>query len=144
VSLIFAAGIFTGVIGGTGMLTAMSESLLFVMPDWLGPYLAPATALISAPATYVLTNDAFYFGVLPLLASTADAYGIGAAEMARASLIGQPIHLLSPLVASTYLLVSLLDLNYADNQRASIAWVFGLVLAMLAAALLFGIIPLRG
>jgi CitMHS family citrate-Mg2+:H+ or citrate-Ca2+:H+ symporter len=144
VSLIFAAGIFTGVIGGTGMLKAMSESLLFVMPDWLGPYLAPATALISAPATYVLTNDAFYFGVLPLLASTADAYGIGAAEMARASLIGQPIHLLSPLVASTYLLVSLLDLNYADNQRASIAWVFGLVLAMLAAALLFGIIPLRG
>ncbi|MFJ3461335.1 CitMHS family transporter [Achromobacter spanius] len=144
VSLIFAAGIFTGVIGGTGMLKAMSESLLYVMPDWLGPYLAPATALISAPATYVLTNDAFYFGVLPLLASTADAYGITAAEMARASLIGQPIHLLSPLVASTYLLVSLLDLNYGDNQRSSIAWVFGLVLAMLAAALLFGIIPLRG
>lgn len=141
VSLIFAAGIFTGILSGTGMLKAMSDGLLHVMPGWLGPYMAPATALLSAPATYALTNDAFYFGVLPILANTASAYGITPAEMARASLLGQPIHLLSPLVASTYLLVALLDLNYGDNQKASLLWVFGLVLAMVGGALLFGVIP---
>jgi len=142
VSLIFAAGIFTGILAGTGMLKEMSDGLLNVMPSWLGPYMAPATALLSAPATYVLTNDAFYFGVLPILTNTASTYGITAAEMARASLLGQPIHLLSPLVASTYLLVAMLDIEYGDNQRASLLWVFGLVLAMLAAALLLGVIPL--
>jgi len=142
VSLIFAAGIFTGILSGTGMLKAMSDGLLTIMPAWLGPYMAPATALLSAPATYMLSNDAFYFGVLPILAETASAYGITPAQMARASLIGQPIHLLSPLVASTYLLVALLDINYGDNQKASIFWVFGLVLAMLAGSLAFGIIPL--
>jgi CitMHS family citrate-Mg2+:H+ or citrate-Ca2+:H+ symporter len=142
VSLIFAAGIFTGILSGTGMLKAMSDGLLTIMPAWLGPYMAPATALLSAPATYMLSNDAFYFGVLPILAETASAYGITTAQMARASLIGQPIHLLSPLVASTYLLVALLDINYGDNQKASIFWVFGLVLAMLAGSLAFGIIPL--
>ncbi|BEP58813.1 MULTISPECIES: CitMHS family transporter [unclassified Variovorax] len=142
VSLIFAAGIFTGILAGTGMLKEMSDGLLNVMPTWLGPYMAPATALLSAPATYVLTNDAFYFGVLPILTNTASTYGITAAEMARASLLGQPIHLLSPLVASTYLLVAMLDIEYGDNQRASLLWVFGLVLAMLAAALLLGVIPL--
>lgn len=141
VSLIFAAGIFTGILNGTGMLKAMSDGLLHIMPQAIGPYMATATALLSAPATYALTNDAFYFGVLPILAETASIYGITPAEMARASLIGQPIHLLSPLVASTYLLVSLLDINYGDNQKASILWVFGLVLAMLAGALLFGVIP---
>ncbi|QEI08534.1 citrate transporter [Pigmentiphaga aceris] len=141
VSLIFAAGIFTGILSGTGMLKAMSDGLLNIMPAWLGPYMAPATALLSAPATYALTNDAFYFGVLPILANTASAYGVTAAEMARASLLGQPIHLLSPLVASTYLLVALLDLNYGDNQKSSLLWVFGLVLAMIVGALLFGVIP---
>jgi CitMHS family citrate-Mg2+:H+ or citrate-Ca2+:H+ symporter len=141
VSLIFAAGIFTGILSGTGMLKAMSDGLLHVMPEWLGPYLAPATALLSAPATYVLTNDAFYFGVLPILADTAATYGISAAQMARASLLGQPIHLLSPLVASTYLLVALLDIEYGDNQCASFLWVIGLVFAMLVSALVLGVIP---
>lgn len=144
VSLIFAAGIFTGILNGTGMLDAMSKSLLYITPDAFGPYLAPFTAVLSGPATYAVTNDAFYFGVLPILAKTAAAYGITSAEMARASLVGQPLHLLSPLVASTYLLVALLDINYGENQRASILWVIGLMFAMLAGALVFGAIPLRG
>ncbi|MDM0110199.1 citrate:proton symporter [Variovorax sp. J22R24] len=142
VSLIFAAGIFTGILSGTGMLKAMSDGLLNVMPGWLGPYMAPATALLSAPATYVLSNDAFYFGVLPILAETAATYGISAAEMARASLLGQPLHLLSPLVASTYLLVALLDIEYGDNQRSSLLWVLGLVVVMVIGALVIGVIPL--
>ncbi|WP_423206626.1 citrate transporter [Paracoccus yeei] len=144
VGLIFAAAIFTGVLSGTGMDDAMSQSLLSIMPDSLGPYMAPATALFSAAATYAVTNDAFYFGMLPILASTAEVYGISGVEMARASLIGQPIHLLSPLVASTYLLVNLVGVEYGDNQRASILWVAGLVLAMLVGALAFGVIPLAG
>ncbi|MDB6455186.1 CitMHS family transporter [Falsirhodobacter sp. 20TX0035] len=144
VGLIFAASIFTGVLAGTGMDDAMSKSLLNIMPDNLGPYMAPVTALFSAVATYAVTNDAFYFGMLPILASTAEAYGITGVEMARASLIGQPVHLLSPLVASTYLLVNLVGVDYGDNQRASILWVVGLVFAMLAGALAFGIIPLTG
>jgi CitMHS family citrate-Mg2+:H+ or citrate-Ca2+:H+ symporter len=54
-----------------------------------------------------MSNDAFYFGVLPILAEAASHYGISPVEIARASIIGQPIHLLSPLVPSTYLLCGL-------------------------------------
>ncbi|MDV7213240.1 CitMHS family transporter [Azotobacter beijerinckii] len=144
VGLILAAGVFTGILFGTGMVEAMSKDLLSITPQWLGPYLAPATALLSGVATYAVTNDAFYFGMLPILAQTAQAYGISATEMASASLIGQPMHLLSPLVASTYLLVALLDINYGDNQKRSFPWVIGLMLVMLASSILFGVIPLRG
>ncbi|WP_233426895.1 hypothetical protein [Rhizobium mongolense] len=59
-------------------------------------------------------------------------------------MVGQPLHLLSPLVASTYLLVALLDITYGENQRASILWVIGLMVAMLAGALIFGVIPWKG
>ncbi|QDJ12239.1 Citrate-proton symporter (plasmid) [Roseomonas mucosa] len=141
VSLIFAAGIFTGILGGTGMLDAMAQSILAIIPERLGSAMALMTAILSAPVTYFVTNDAFYFGMLPVLAQTAAAYGITPAEMARASLLGQPVHLLSPLVASTYLLVSLLDIDYGANQRASILWVIGLALVMTASAILLGVIP---
>ena len=52
VSLIFAAGIFTGILGGTGMLDAMAKSMLNLVPPALGPYLAPITALASLPFTW--------------------------------------------------------------------------------------------
>ena len=44
----------------------------------------------------------------------ASQYDITPIEMAHASLIGQLVHILSPLVASTYLLVSMLDVNSGD------------------------------
>jgi CitMHS family citrate-Mg2+:H+ or citrate-Ca2+:H+ symporter len=138
--LIFAAGIFVGIMGGTGMTKAISDNLITLLPQQAGHCMSVITALLSMPFTYVLTNDAFYFGVLPILAQTAAHYGIGPNEMAIASLIGQPVHLLSPLVASTYLLCGLLDIDYGDNQRVSLKWTFGTVLVMLAAAIGVGAI----
>nr|WED68409.1 SLC13 family permease [Pectobacterium colocasium] len=75
-SLIFAAGIFTGILSGTGMVDAMAKSLLQVIPESFGPYLAVFTALISLPFTFLMSNDAFYFGILPVIAQTAVNYGI--------------------------------------------------------------------
>jgi CitMHS family citrate-Mg2+:H+ or citrate-Ca2+:H+ symporter len=136
--LIFAAGIFVGIMNGTGMIKAISDNLITLLPEQAGHFMSVITALLSMPFTYVLTNDAFYFGVLPILAETAAHYGIGPHEMAIASLIGQPVHLLSPLVASTYLLCGLLDIDYGDNQRVSLKWTFGTVVVMLLAAVSIG------
>jgi CitMHS family citrate-Mg2+:H+ or citrate-Ca2+:H+ symporter len=117
VSLIFAAGIFTGILGGTGMVEAMSKEVVGVIPPALGPYMAPITALLSMPFTFFISNDAFYFGMLPILAEAGAHYGVEPMAIARASLMGQPVHLLSPLVPSTYLLVSLAGIDLADHQR---------------------------
>ncbi|SAI21105.1 Citrate transporter [Bordetella ansorpii] len=144
VALIFAAGIFTGILAGTGMVESMSRSLLAIIPDALGPYLAGITALVSLPFTFFMSNDAFYFGVLPILSEAAQGYGITAVEMARASLIGQPVHLLSPLVPSTYLLVGLAGVEFGDHQRYSLKWAAMVCLVMLGAGLMFGLFPLVG
>jgi CitMHS family citrate-Mg2+:H+ or citrate-Ca2+:H+ symporter len=143
VSLIFAAGIFTGILSGTGMVDAMSNALLRVIPPSLGPYLAPITALISLPMTFFISNDAFYFGMLPVLAEAASHYGISAQQMASASLIGQPFHLLSPLVPSTYLLVNLAGVEFGDYQKFTFKWAIITCMVLLAAALLIGAFPLR-
>jgi CitMHS family citrate-Mg2+:H+ or citrate-Ca2+:H+ symporter len=141
VSLIFAAGIFTGILGGTGMLDAMAKSMLAIVPASLGPYLAPITALASLPFTFFVSNDAFYFGVIPIVAETANGFGITPVEIARASLIGQPVHFLSPLVPSTYLLVGLAGVEFGDHQRYTLKWAVLICLLMLLAALLCAVFP---
>lgn len=143
-SLIFAAGIFTGILSGTKMVDAMAESVVHAVPDALGPYLTIVTGVLSIPFTFFISNDAFYFGILPILAKAGQAYGISAAEMGRASLIGQPVHLLSPLVPSTYLLVSLAGVEFDAHQRFTIRWAVLTSLVLLAAGLLTTVIPLAG
>lgn len=106
----------------------------------MGPHLPLITAIVSMPFTFFMSNDAFYFGVLPIIAEAASAYGIDAAEIGRASLLGQPVHLLSPLVPSTYLLVGMAGVSFGDHQKFTIKWAVGTTIVMTIAALLIGII----
>ena len=142
VALIFAAGIFVGILSGTKMVDAITTSVVSAVPDSFGPYLAIVTGLLSIPFTFFISNDAFYFGIVPILAKAGAVYGISPAEIARASLIGQPVHLLSPLVASTYLLVGLSEIEFGDHQRYTLFWSLTTSLVMLASAILFGVVPL--
>jgi CitMHS family citrate-Mg2+:H+ or citrate-Ca2+:H+ symporter len=75
------------------------------------------------------------------VADAAKAYGITPVEMARASLIGQPVHLLSPLVPSTYLLVGLAGVEFGDHQRFTIKWAVLVCMLMMVAALLCAVFP---
>jgi CitMHS family citrate-Mg2+:H+ or citrate-Ca2+:H+ symporter len=140
-SVICAAGILTGIMGGTKMIDAMGNSVVAAVPESMGPHLAIVTGLLSVPFTFFLSNDAFYFGVLPILNQAAATYGISAAEMGRASVIGQPVHLLSPLVPSTYLLVGLVGVELGDHQRFTLKWSFVTSLVLLAVGLIIGVIP---
>jgi citrate-Mg2+:H+ or citrate-Ca2+:H+ symporter, CitMHS family len=140
VSLVFAAGIFTGILSGTKMVDAMANSLVSIIPDALGPQLPIITAFISMPFTFLMSNDAFYFGVLPIIAEAAATYGIDSVEIARASLMGQPVHLLSPLVASTYLLVGMSKVDLGEYQRFTLKWTVGTGIVMLLVSLATGVI----
>ena len=144
VGLIFAAGVFTGILSGTKMVDAMADSVIRLVPASMGPYLAIVTGVLSIPFTFLISNDAFYFGVLPILAKAGEAYGITAAEMARASLIGQPVHLLSPLVPSTFLLVGLAGVDFDDHQRFTLKWALVSAGVLLLVGLLTLVIPVVG
>lgn len=141
-TLVFSAGAFTGVLSGTGMTDAMAKSILVALPPELGPYLGVITALISIPANFLLSADAFYFGILPIIAETGQAYGITPEEIGRASLLGQPLHTLSPLTAAVYLKCALIGVDLADLQRFAWKYALGLCCVLIVAAVAFGVIPL--
>lgn len=141
VALVFAASVLTGVLNGTGMVEAMAAWLVDIIPTSFGPHLALIAGVLSLPLTFFMSNDAFFFGVMPVLTEAASHYGITADEMARASIIGQPLHTSSPLVASFLLLVGLAKVELGDHMRKAIwrASVVGLV--MLAVGVLTAAYP---
>jgi CitMHS family citrate-Mg2+:H+ or citrate-Ca2+:H+ symporter len=139
--LIFAAGIFTGILDGAGMVDAMGRSLLALVPPEYGAYFGPLIALTSGPFTFVMSNDAYYFGVVPILAETAGHFGLEPVEVARASLLGQTVHALSPLIAAIYLVSGLMKVEVGDMQRFGLPFVLLLYLFMVAVALATGAIP---
>jgi CitMHS family citrate-Mg2+:H+ or citrate-Ca2+:H+ symporter len=142
VSLIFAAGIFTGILSGTGMVEAMARSVTALIPEGAGRFLPAITAVLSIPFTFFISNDAFYFGILPILAEAGAAFGHSAEVIGRASLVGQQVHLLSPLVASTYLLVGLCEVDFGAHQRFTLPWSLGMAAVMMVFGALIGVIPL--
>jgi len=89
-----------------------------------------------------MSNDAFYFGVLPILSEAAGQYGITPVEMARASIIGQPVHLTSPLVPAMLLLISLARVDLADFHKKAIWRAVVCSLVMFGVAIALGVIPL--
>ncbi|MEY8761879.1 CitMHS family transporter [Chryseobacterium tongliaoense] len=138
--MIFGAGIFTGILNGSGIMQAMGNSMIEIVPkSWSGS-LNIITAALSVPLTFFLTNDAYYFGILPVIVATGQQLGISPEILGRASLIGQGSHLLSPLVPSTYLLVSLAGVEFSDHLKYTLKWAIGSSVIMLVGALLLGII----
>ncbi|WP_433872765.1 CitMHS family transporter [Saccharopolyspora sp. CA-218241] len=143
VSMVFAAAVFTGVLSGTGMIEAMAHYLLAAMPDGLFPFFSVIVAVLSVPFTFFMSNDAFYFGVLPILAEAGAQHGIGAMELARASLLGQPIHMLSPLVPAMYVLLGLAKVDLGDHHRFAIKWALVVCAVVISAGFALGLVTVH-
>ncbi|MGW6457278.1 CitMHS family transporter [Streptomyces sp. NPDC055078] len=138
--MVFAAAVFTGVLTGTGMVQHMADWLVGAIPEGMGPHMAIVTGVLSLPLTYFMSNDGFYFGVLPVLAEAGGAHGVSSLEIARASLVGQALHMSSPLVPAVYVLVGMAKVEFGDHTRFTVKWAALTSLVVLAAGIVFGII----
>ncbi|MFF5725956.1 CitMHS family transporter [[Kitasatospora] papulosa] len=138
--MVFAAAVFTGVLTGTGMVEHMADWLVGAIPDAMGPHMAVVTGVLSLPLTYFMSNDGFYFGVLPVLAEAGAAHGVSHLEIARASIAGQPLHMSSPLVPAVYVLVGMAKVEFGDHTRFTVKWAVLTSLVVLCSGVLFGII----
>lgn len=140
--MMFAAGIFTGILTGTKMLDAISAATVSVVPQSAGAFLPVIVAITSMPLSLALTPDAYYFGVLPVLTETAKSLGLDPLQIGRAALLGHTTtgFPLSPLLGAAFVLVGRAGVPFGALQRAMFPWAFGTTVVMTIVAYIIGVI----
>lgn len=118
--MIMGAGVLMGVLSESGMSDAMASTLISVIPESWGNYFTLVLGVISGPAVWLLSNDAFYFGILPVLAEAAGTYGFTDMQIALSSLLGQFFRGFSPVVPALYFMCSYVDIEFSDYQKKAI------------------------
>ena len=141
-AILFAAGVFTGIMKGTGMLEAMATGGADLVPAAAAAQLPVILGFLSMPLSMIFDPDSFYFGVLPVLASIGESAGAESVQVAHGALLGQmttgfPV---SPLTPATFLLIGLAGVGLAEHQRYSIPWLFATSCFMSICGVLVGVL----
>lgn len=143
-SILFAAGAFTGIMAGSGMLKAMSEAAVHFIPEHFASHVPFITGIVAMPLSLIFDPDSYYFGIMPVVANTVEMLGVPGIQVAQASIMGQmttgfPV---SPLTPATFLLVSLAGVELADHQKFSIPILWLASIIMTVACVVTGVFPI--
>ncbi|MBP2303406.1 CitMHS family transporter [Azospirillum picis] len=142
-SILLAAGVFTGIMGGTKMLTAMAQSAVAFVPPDMAQHIPFALGILSMPLSLLFDPDSYYFGMMPVIAEVYKTLGGDPIQIAQASVLGQmtvgfPV---SPLTPATFLVVGLCGIGLGEHQKFSIPYLFAASVVMTIAAAILGVIP---
>lgn len=143
VATIMAAGVMVGIMEGTGMLDAMAQTLIGIIPQSMGKYIHIIFGILGGPLGMITGTDAYFYGILPPLAGVGEAFGVKSIYTALAMILGKNcILLLSPMVPATWLGLGLFDeeITLRGHIKASFALCYGISLIMLIFGIVFGII----
>jgi CitMHS family citrate-Mg2+:H+ or citrate-Ca2+:H+ symporter len=142
-AILLAAGAFTGIMKGSGMLTAMASAAVRVVPPAMGGHIPVLLGLVSMPLSLLFDPDSFYLGALPVIAEVARTLGVPPIQVGQAALLGQmttgfPV---SPLTPATFLVVGLCGIELADHQRFTAPYLFAASVLMTIACVILGVFP---
>jgi len=143
-SILFAAGVFTGIMTQSGMLKAMAATAVGFVPAELASHIPAVMGVLSMPLSMLFDPDSFYFGVLPVVAEVSHMLGVPPVQVAQAALLGQmttgfPV---SPLTPATFLVAGLAGIDLADHQKYTFKFLFSASILMTIACIVIGVFPL--
>ena len=142
VMILFSIGMLVGVMKDTGMMNAMTETLISFVPEAMGSHLTFIIALLSVPLSMAVGSDSLYMIMAPIFGNMAVAFGGTTMHAAGACVIGACIAANLCLVAPTpYLALGLAEVEMKDNLKYLFipTWILGIVLAIVGA--IVGVFP---
>jgi CitMHS family citrate-Mg2+:H+ or citrate-Ca2+:H+ symporter len=142
--ILFAAGIFTGVMKNSGMLTEMATFAANHIPSDLAGHMPFVTAVLAMPLSMIFDPDSFYFGMLPVISSAGMELGVETIQIGQAAILGQmttgfPV---SPLTPATFLLVGLCGIDLGDHQKFTFFFLWAASIIMALVCVMLGLFPL--
>ncbi|MGY0691924.1 CitMHS family transporter [Virgibacillus sp. FSP13] len=142
-TIILAAGSFLGILTGTGMLDSIATDLVQILPAFVAPYLHLIIGLFGIPFELLLSTDAYYFALLPVVDQIATGFDIASLSTAYSMIIGNIVGtFISPFSPALWLALGLAGLEMGRHIRYSLLWTWGLSIVLLIIALLIGVITI--
>ena len=139
---LFAAGAMVGVFDGTGMLEAMANAIMGVIPAALGKFIHVIFGILALPLGLCIGTDAYFYGIMPLVMQVGETYGVASLSTATAMIIGKNIALMvSPLVPATFLAIGLTGTELRDHMKFSIPPYYLISVITVIICVIIGIIP---
>ncbi len=137
-AIILAAGSFLGILNGANMLDSIATDLVKVLPAIIVPYLHIIIGLFGVPFDLLLSTDAYYFALLPIVEQVVSGFGVPSISIAYALIVGNIIGtFVSPFSPALWLALGLAGLEMGKHIRYSfmIMWGFSIVLFLIAMAM---------
>ena len=140
-TIILAAGSFLGILNGSGMLNSIAEDMVNILPEAVIPNLHIIVGILGVPLELVLSTDATYFALFPIIEQIVTGYGVDATVAIYAMMIGNVIGtFISPFSPALWLALGLSGLEMGKHIRYSFLWIWGFSLVLILAAFLVGIV----
>lgn len=137
-AIILAAGSFLGILNGTNMLDSIATDLVKVLPAFIIPYLHIIIGVFGVPFDLLLSTDAYYFALLPIVDQVVTGFGVSSLSAAYAMIVGNIIGtFVSPFSPALWLALGLAGLEMGKHIRYSfmIMWGFSIVILIISIAL---------
>lgn len=140
-TIILAAGSFLGILNGTDMLNSIAADLVYVLPAFIIPYLHIIIGVLGVPFDLLLSTDAYYFALFPVVEQIVTGFGVSSLSAAYAMIIGNIIGtFVSPLSPALWLALGLAGLEMGRHIRYSFMMMWGFSIVLLAIAIVIGVI----
>ncbi len=140
-TIILAAGTFLGILTGTGMLNAIAEDVVKVIPAFIAPYIHLIIGFFGVPFDLLLSTDAYYFALMPVVEQIATGFGIDSLSTGYAMIVGNIVGtFISPFSPAVWLALGLAGLEMGRHIRYSLFWLWGLSIVLLASTVAIGLI----
>ena len=129
---ILLSGVVVGVMEYSGMMKAMVDTLVAIIPASFGPWVYIIVAIFGVPLMFLFTNDTWYYVLLPIVISLMKAYHVPA-DVVIITLFFNMGAMLTPIAQpQLYIGIDLTDGAISFEQYVKFAffpvWILSLVL----------------
>ena len=140
-STIMCAGVFLGVLSKSGIMEKMAIMMASVIPASMGKFLPVIIGVLSVPLALLFDTDSYFYGLLPVLISVGNQFGVNPAHIAIAMVVCRNCAtFISPVAPATYLGIGLAGVEIKDHIKYCFGWQWGVSLICLVAGLILGVI----
>ena len=140
--VMYAAGIFAGVLNNSAMLEEMAKVIINIIPNFLAPFYSIITGIIDFVFGMLLGPDGFHYGLMPLLLEAGKGFGFAQEGLVYIMCLGRDtVSLITPVQATAWMLAGMCGVEFKDGVVKVLPKLALLFAVEIIVGIVLGIIP---